>query len=126
MNMAKRPLIQKGVVELEQLFDQRRGDPEFLNQLFEELSERKVQRANELRQRVMQSIGVTAKPPLPDVANHQTAPVRSSPVIPTSVETPIASPIGTSEAPRGSTPSANRPPLERPPITNDASNVLSA
>jgi hypothetical protein len=59
--MPTRPLIQKGVAELEGLFDQRREDAAFLKILVAELSERKTQRAQELKERAVQAISVASK-----------------------------------------------------------------
>ena len=126
MSMMKRPLIQKGVAELEQLFDQRRDDPQFLKQLLEELSERKVQRAQGLRQRVVQAMGVIAKRAPSHVASSETAPVRPAAAAVMPVERPVALPPTAPEIPKDTAPMAARPVLERPPVTNDAGNVLSA
>ena len=76
--MPKRPLIRKGIAELEKLFDQRRADPQFLNDLIEELSARKTQRAQELRQRVMQAKKTVAAAPQSIAGNNTRQSVRES------------------------------------------------
>lgn len=124
--MTKRPLIQKGVAELERLFDQQRDDLQFLNELLEELSERKVPRAQELRQRVMKVIGMSEKRTTPHGETRKTASIRSPGVTATSVEQPLSAPLKKPETPNDTVPAAARPAFERPPVSNDAANVLSA
>ncbi|MGK6317188.1 DEAD/DEAH box helicase [Neorhizobium sp. DT-125] len=120
--MPKRPLIQKGVAELEKLFDQRRNDPDFLNDLLEELSERKTQRAQELRQRAVQARGTIAQRPGSRIDTSE--PAAESPII------VAAKPVGrpTSPIPRPVSASAKtiRPTLERPSVSNDPGSILSA
>lgn len=120
--MPKRPLIQKGVAELEKLFDQRRGDPKFLDDLLEELSERKTQRAQELRQRAMQARGTIAQRSALSVDTREAA-----------VESPTISavkPVERSASPVSRVASAPaitiRPVPGRPPVRNDPGSILSA
>ncbi|TCQ74873.1 AAA domain-containing protein [Ochrobactrum sp. BH3] len=120
--MPKRPLIQKGVAELEKLFDQRRNDPHFLEDLLEELSGRKTQRAQELRQRVMQARGTIAQRSALHVRTSE--PAVESPII--AAATPVersASPI---PRPASAPTITIRPTLERPSIRNDPGSILSA
>lgn len=124
--VAKRPLIQKGVAELEKLFDQRRGDPQFLGELIEELSERKTRRAQELRQRAVQAKGTTGQRPAAPIENHKTTPDRSPAVAIAPVDRPATTPPKQTAIPKDAAPIATRAPLERPPVSNDAGNVLSA
>ncbi|OCP17576.1 MULTISPECIES: AAA domain-containing protein [unclassified Ensifer] len=120
--MAKRPLIQKGVAELEKLFDQRRDDSHFLDNLIEELSERRTQRAQELRQRAMQAKGTVAQRSTSRVLSLE--PAREAPPVVTvaAMERPALPLAGAGAA----TMMTNRPALERPLVHNDSGNVLSA
>ncbi|RRD23909.1 hypothetical protein ECB98_14735 [Brucellaceae bacterium VT-16-1752] len=120
--MPKRPLIQKGVAELEKLFDQRRNEPEFLSDLLEELAERKTQRAQKLRQRAMQARGTITQRSASHVRASESA--AENPII--AAVTPVerlASPIPSS----ASAPTTTiRPTPERPLIRNDPGSILSA
>lgn len=57
----KRPFIQKGIEELEALFDQKRDDAGFLQALIAELGERKTQRARDLKARAVSAAGTARK-----------------------------------------------------------------
>lgn len=115
-----RPLFRKGSEELEKLFDQRCDDPQFLDDLIEELSERKTQRAQELRQRAMQARGTIAQRSTVRVDNLE--PARSK--LPAAISAPLETPASRASRPASIT--TGPLPLERPPITNDPGNVLSA
>ncbi|OVZ66340.1 hypothetical protein CDO46_01160 [Pigmentiphaga sp. NML030171] len=87
--MARRPLIQKGIAELEQMFDKQKGDTEFLNTLIAELSQRSVPRARDLKRRAAEAVKnlqqrdtPTTSPPVSDpkpAASTSAAPVSSRP-----------------------------------------------
>lgn len=108
---------------MEDLFDQQRDDPAFLENLIAELSERKVARAQALRQRAVQAIGTIRKPLAPvATAGNQNA-----------------SPAPSPQAKSNSTASSSHPsfkatpppqlvtPMRGPPrIENKASDILSA
>ncbi|WP_152976051.1 hypothetical protein [Ensifer adhaerens] len=120
--MTKRPLIQKGVAELEKLFDQRRNDPQFLDNLIEELSERKTQRAQELRRRVIQARGTTAQRATLRVDIRE--PARES--LPIVAIAPAERPAPPIPGPAAPTTRTDRPTLERPSVRNDPGSILSA
>ncbi len=60
--MAKRPLFQKGIKELESLFAEKRHDTSALNQLSDELAHRKTKRAQALRKKVETALQSKAAP----------------------------------------------------------------
>ncbi|WP_246665218.1 hypothetical protein [Rhizobium tropici] len=120
--MPKRPLIQKGVAELEKLFDQQRDDPKFLEGLLEELSERKTQRAQELRQRAMQARGTIAQRSASRVDTNE--PAMESPIV--AAATPVGRPASPLPRPASVSAVPIRPTLERPSVGNDPESILSA
>ena len=120
--MPKRPLIQKGVAELEKLFDQQRDDPKFLDDLLEELSERKTQRAQELRQRAMQARGTIAQRSASRVGTKK--PAMESPIV--AAATPVGRPASPLPRPASVSAVPIRPTLERPSVGNDPESILSA
>lgn len=127
--MPPRPLIQKGVAELEKLFDQKRDDPNFLKILIAELAERTVPRAQELKRRAIQAAGTNPKTTPQhrngirneDATAAAVAPavrVMATPLQQVTIEPP-------SQPEKEPTPAASRSLLQRPPITNNAADVLS-
>jgi len=53
-----RPLINFSIHELEEQFDAKKNDLAFLNRLLSELKNRKTKRAIDLRNRIVQALGV--------------------------------------------------------------------
>lgn len=117
-----RPLFRKRAEELERLFDQRRNDPQFLDDLIEELSERKTQRAQELRQRAMQARGTIAEPPTARVVVPE--PARKK--LPATASLPSEWPASPALASATTPIQTGRFPLERPSVSNDPGSILSA
>ncbi|WP_181168127.1 ATP-binding protein [Mesorhizobium sp. B2-4-19] len=115
------------MAELEKLFDEKRDDPDFLKLLIAELSERTVPRAQELKRRAIQAAGTNPRtaPQQRNRSRNQDAAARAEP--PARVATPSQhSPIEQPSLPeREAIPVASRSVLERPPITNNAADVLS-
>lgn len=125
--MSSRPLLQKGIAELEKLFDQNRDDPQFLETLIAELSERSVPRAKGLQRRALQAVSVNREPSNVNaerrtsgeartrtaVFSHASAAVLSEPRAPEPVkEQFVLEPV--------------RASLELPPVTNKATDILGA
>lgn len=127
--MPPRPLIQKGVAELEKLFDQKRDDPHFLKILIAELAERTVPRAQELKRRAIQATGTTPKT-RPQQRNRTQN--QDAMDIPAAQAAKVATPAEhvtteqNSQPERQATPLASHPVLVRPPITNNAVDILSS
>jgi hypothetical protein len=128
--MPKRPLIQKGVTELERLFDERREDSEFLDVLAAELSERRVQRAQELKRRVIEAIDAMSKR-TPSTARPKAAPAAAKPPPPSVVSAktelearaPVVEVGGLQQRPLLDTSAISSP---RPPTNNKPDHILSA
>jgi hypothetical protein len=62
--MPRRQFARLSIVDLEKLFDEKRGNNDVLTSLFAELSHRTVPRAKNLRHRVLQALSVAKKPAL--------------------------------------------------------------
>ncbi|MES0134403.1 ATP-binding protein [Mesorhizobium sp. M0016] len=126
--MPPRPLIKKGVAELEKLFDRQRDDPDFLKVLIAELSERKVPRAQELKRRAIQAVGINSRTTPQRRNRSQDQDATATVAVPTpGVATPLPQPDAEEHSlPEKETiPLVPRLALERPPITNKAADVLS-
>lgn len=121
--MKKRPLIQKGIAELEKLFDEQRDDTEFLTILIAELSERRVPRAQGLKQRALQAVGTAPKP----VLSTTRAPSQAAKKPPRPTQHP---PKETEREEKQSeriqqTPQTVRRTFATPPLQNKAEDILS-
>jgi hypothetical protein len=125
-DMTKRPLIEKGVAALENLFDQLRGDRQFLGDLIAELSERNTQRAEELRQRALHAKGMTGRPSASSIEKHDTILDPPAAVAAAPAGRSAAAPPKQAAFPNDIAPTTTRVPRERPPVSNDAGNILSA
>ncbi len=66
--MTVRPYFKSSVAELEHLFDEKRGDRQFLAALAAELKFRETQRAKALMSRVVACLGTVAAKPLEPAA----------------------------------------------------------
>ncbi|QIG47069.1 hypothetical protein G5V57_04500 [Nordella sp. HKS 07] len=129
MSMSSRPLLKKGIAELEKLFDQNRDDPQFLKTLLAELSERKVPRARELHRRALQAVSVSRETPKAkaeiEAARESRARVaassRAAAAIPPEQSAHAAEPIKEPQI-RGPVRIAPEPP----PVTNKATDILGA
>lgn len=121
--MSKRPLFNKSVLELEKLFGQQRADSEFLDKLIEELSERKTQRASDLRQRVLQARGTVDQKAAPrgDIVQPATTNIAVPPATPR-VERANPPPPAPTTVPA----THLRPNLARVAVTNEPASILSA
>lgn len=127
--MARRPLFQKGVKELERLFAENRDDFANLTQLSEELRHRKTKRAQALHKRVEQALRSNKPPALPQtsgLSDGQQLPLE----IPQSIEPEIPDKTNEPTASLSPTLAPSELPIvpfaPPPPITNEPTNILTA
>lgn len=100
--MSARPLINLGIHDLERQFDTARGDRNFLDQLIEELKNRKTKRAQDLRARAVQALSVLPKTATQGATRRTPPPAEPMP----------SSLRAENPPPQPTTP---RPPLSQPP-----------
>ncbi|MEN3931806.1 hypothetical protein WJT86_12160 [Microvirga sp. W0021] len=120
--MPKRPLIQKEITDLENMFFKRSDDQQFLKDLMGELSVRKTKRAQELLRKVVQANEIIAQKStlLIDTREvvHENLPIAADTTIGISIS-PISETMTVSTA-------ANRPAIEHVSICNNPEDILSA
>lgn len=124
--MTRRPFIQKGIDELEALFEQRQGDPPFLAVLIAELDERKTPRAKNLKGRAMElARAVQKNDPLRLATQKATArPQRQAGAsVP---ESGVAASGSNFSLPPGQPQIRPRLSVPPPPIQNKPTDILSA
>ncbi|MGK9086410.1 hypothetical protein KXR64_21855 [Brucella intermedia] len=119
-DMSNRPLIQKGIVELEALFDRGSSDSSLLDELVAELCRRKTDRAQELRHRVMEARQTIPHPSALSIGSSESAAER--PIIAAAKPGERADSGGSAS----STAFGIHTTLEWPSISNDPQSILSA
>ncbi|WP_139813044.1 hypothetical protein, partial [Ensifer aridi] len=110
--MSKRPYLSKSVVELEAIYETSATDTATVDLLVKELAFRTTQKAETLKQRIAKDRS-GRKPPEP--------PVKSSPV---ERQLAAASPMRVEPTPTAGPVPAFKP-MQMPPVTNKATDVLS-
>lgn len=115
--MSKRPLLSKSIVELEAMYEASGTDKKTADLLSAELNHRTTQKAAALKQRIASDQGKNNSP-IPKAKTTPTETPRSSPPSKRLEPTPV-------RAASPTRPVASRP-IEMPPITNKATDILSA
>lgn len=116
--MSKRPYLSKSIVELEAIYENSTQDDKTVKLITEELGFRTTQKAEALKKRIVGARSGRSEPSTPKPAPRVSKPPQPKPSqLSLDVETPIV---------RAPSPQSAVRPVQLPPVTNKASDILSA